>query len=83
MLWEFGGHAPTKALFASALTLAASCLASSDTSCKVSELKAGDGGLEVAGVERPAEERSDESLMVVGYRVFGATAAMINACFLS
>lgn len=52
-------HALKKALFASALTFAASCFASSVTSFRLRASNAGEGGVEVAGVLGDGEESPD------------------------
>jgi hypothetical protein len=56
-----------KALFASAFAFAASCFASSVTSCSLSVLNSGEGGTLVGGVELMGVELADEDavLMVV------------------
>ncbi len=50
--------APVNALFASAFSLAASALASSEISCKLSFASCGDGGWEVDGEDSGVEEVS-------------------------
>lgn len=61
------------ALLASALTFAASCLASSETSCKLKLSSVGDANGDVAGVETVGDEGTEEEasliLTVVVYEV--------------